>query len=101
MNLITVGDLVIDPAGHTVTHGGKPIRLTPREFDLLSILALEAGHVVSVEHILSRVWGTKYIGESQVVYVHVRWLREKIEKDPTHPQRLITVRGIGYKLEPG
>lgn len=101
MNLITVGDLVIDPAGHTVTHGGKPIQLTPREFDLLSILAFEAGHVVSVEHILSRVWGTKYIGESQVVYVHVRWLREKIEKDPTHPQRLITVRGIGYKLEPG
>jgi len=98
-NLITVGDLVIDPAAHTVTLEGKSIELTPREFDLLCTLAADAGRVVSVDHILTRVWGAEYMGESQVVYVHIRWLREKIEKDPTHPKKLLTVRGIGYKLE--
>jgi DNA-binding response OmpR family regulator len=98
-NLIKVGDLVIDAAAHTVTLAGKPIELTPREFDLLVTLATEAGRVVPVSFILNRVWGVEYMGESQVVYVHIRWLREKIEKDPTHPQKLITVRGIGYKLE--
>jgi len=98
-NLIKVGDLAIDTAAHTVTQAGKSIELTPREFDLLCLLATEAGRVVPVSHILTRVWGGEYLGESQVVYVHVRWLREKIEKDPTHPQKLITVRGIGYKLE--
>lgn len=97
-NLITAGDLVINPAAHTVTLAGKPIELTPREFDLLCMLAADAGRVCSVDYILNRVWGAEYIGESQVVYVHIRWLREKIEKDPTHPQKLITVRGIGYKL---
>lgn len=99
MNLITVGDLVIDTSAHTVILAGKPIELSPREFDLLCLLATEAGRVVSVSQILTRVWGVEYLGESQVVYVHIRWLREKIEKDPTHPQKLITVRGIGYKLE--
>jgi DNA-binding response OmpR family regulator len=100
-NLITVGDLVIDNAAHTVTLAGKPVELTPREFDLLCMLATEAGRVVPVAHILNRVWGADYLGESQVVYVHIRWLREKIEKDPTRPQKLITVRGVGYKLEVG
>lgn len=100
-NLIKAGDLVIDTAAYTVTLDGKPIKLTPREFDLLCTLATEAGRVVPVSHILNRVWGSEYLGESQVVYVHIRWLREKLEKDPTHPQKLITVRGIGYKLEAG
>jgi DNA-binding response OmpR family regulator len=61
---------------------------------------LEAGHVLSAEDLLARVWGAEYEGEPQVVYVHIRWLREKLEKDPHHPGRIITVRGVGYKLEP-
>ncbi|RME48556.1 MAG: DNA-binding response regulator [Chloroflexi bacterium] len=97
---LVVGDLVLDPAAHTVTVGGKPIDLPPREFDLLHALALEAGHVLSVDDLLARVWGAEYEGESQVVYVHIRWLREKIEENPDHPRRIITVRGVGYRLEP-
>lgn len=98
---LVVGDVVIDPAAHTVSVEGRPVELPPREFDLLHALALEAGHVVSVDDLLARVWGAEYEGESQVVYVHVRWLREKLEEDPHRPRRIITVRGVGYKLEPG
>jgi DNA-binding response OmpR family regulator len=97
---LVVGDLVIDPAAHTVTVRGQPVDLAPREFDLLHTLALEAGRVVSTDELLARVWGAEYEGEPQVVYVHVRWLREKLEETPNQPRRLITVRGVGYKLMP-
>ena len=97
---LVVGDLMIDPGAHSVTIGGQPLELTPREFDLLYTLAMEAGNVVSVDELLGRVWGAEFVGEPQVVYVHIRWLREKIEIDPNHPERIITVRGVGYKLEP-
>jgi DNA-binding response OmpR family regulator len=97
---LLVGDLVVDLAAHTVTVGGRPVELSPREFDLLHALALQAGQVVSVDDLLARVWGAEYEGESQVVYVHVRWLREKMEDDPQHPRRILTVRGVGYKLIP-
>ncbi len=95
---LQIADLVIEPKAHTVSIGGKAISLSPREFALLHALALEAGRVVSIEDLLARVWGAEYSGESQVVYVHIRWLREKIEEDPKHPKRIITVRGVGYKL---
>jgi DNA-binding response OmpR family regulator len=94
-----VGELTIDPSAHTVTLRGEPLELPPREFDLLHTLALEAGRVLSVDELLRRVWGAEYIGEPQVVYVHIRWLREKLEDDPHHPHRIVTVRGVGYKLE--
>jgi DNA-binding response OmpR family regulator len=89
---------VIDPAAHTVKLDGKLIDLTPREFDLLYTLALEAGKVISSENLLARVWGAEFAGEPQVLYVHIRWLREKLEKDPQKPKRIQTVRGIGYRL---
>lgn len=97
--VITVGDLMIDPAAHIVTRDGEPVELTPREFDLLRALAVEAGHVLTVDDLLSRVWGSEFVGQPQVVYVHIRGLREKIEKDPSHPRKILTVRGVGYKLE--
>jgi DNA-binding response OmpR family regulator len=97
---LTVGDMVIDPSAHSFVFKGQPVELTPREFDLLHALALEAGHVLSVDDLLTRVWGPEYAGEPQVVYVHIRWLREKIEEDPQHPHRILTIRGVGYKLEP-
>jgi DNA-binding response OmpR family regulator len=100
LKTLTVGDLTINASAHTVRLKGQPIELPPREFDLLYTLALEAGRVVPVEALLSRVWGAEFVGEPQVVYVHVRWLREKLEQDPHHPQRIITMRGVGYKLEP-
>ncbi len=98
--LVQVGDLVIDPAAHSVEIAGDQLELTAREFALLHALALEPGVVISVDDLLTRVWGAEFIGEPQVVYVHIRWLREKIEKDPQHPQRILNVRGVGYKLVP-
>jgi len=97
---LTVGDLSIDPLAHSVVLGGHPIDLPPREFDLLYTLALEAGHVISTSDLIARVWGAEYDGEPQVVYVHIRWLRENLEHDPNQPRRIITIRGVGYKLEP-
>jgi DNA-binding response OmpR family regulator len=97
---LTIGDLIIDPMAHTVAVGERNVELTPREFDLLYSLAQEAGHVVSVDELLARVWGAEYVGEPQVVYVHIRWLREKLEDDAAHPRRIVTVRGVGYKLVP-
>jgi DNA-binding response OmpR family regulator len=96
---LVVGDLKIDPLAHTVTLAGKDIVLSPREFDLLHTLALEPGRVFSMDELLGRVWGAEFIGQPQVVYVHIRWLREKVEKDPNHPRRILTVRGVGYKLQ--
>ena len=97
---LTVGDLFIDPAAHVVTIAGRPVELTAREFAVLHTLALQAGHIVSTDDILNRVWGAEFAGEPQVVYVNIRWLREKIEADPNAPHRLVNVRGVGYKLMP-
>ncbi len=97
---VVVGDLQIDPRAHTVHLAGQPVELSPREFDLLYVLASEAGCVLSVEDLVKRVWGAEFDGEPQVVYVHIRWLREKLEQDPHHPKRIVSVRGVGYRLEP-
>ncbi len=97
---LVVGDLEIDPNKHSVVVRGQSIDLTPREFDLLYVLAREPGRVLSVDDLLKRVWGAEFAGESQVVYVHIRWLREKLENDPRHPHRIVTIHGVGYKLQP-
>jgi len=97
-DLLVLGDLVIDPGAHAVMVGGEPAELTAREFALLHSLALEGGRVLSVDELIRRVWGAEFIGQPQVVYVHIRWLREKIEVNPNQPKRLINVRGVGYKL---
>ena len=97
---LVVGDIAIDPAAHIVTLRGQPVDLAPKAFELLRVLALNSGQVMSLNELLEQVWGAEFMGEPQVVYVHIRWLREKIEADPNHPHRIITVRGVGYKLEP-
>ncbi len=97
---IIVGDVVIDSAAHTVTLRGQPIDLAPKAFDLLRVLALNSGQVMSLDQLLDQVWGPAFLGEPQVVYVHIRWLREKLEDDPSQPRRLVTMRGVGYKLLP-
>ena len=94
---LRVGDLTIDSKAHTITIADHAIELSPREFDLLRALAQSAGHVLTTDELLARVWGEEFVGEPQVVYVHIRRLREKIEADPAHPQRVVTVRGVGYK----
>jgi DNA-binding response OmpR family regulator len=95
---LIVGDLEIDPGSHTVSLAGRELELSPREFDLLLALAEQAGKVISSEDLLGKVWGAEFVGQPQVVYVHIRWLREKLEEDPNRPQRVLTVRGVGYKL---
>jgi DNA-binding response OmpR family regulator len=97
---LTVGELVISPKSHTVILEGKDIELPRREFDLLHALALQPGRVFTVDELLGTVWGAEFVGQPQVVYVHIRWLREKIEKDANHPRRIMTVRGVGYKMVP-
>jgi DNA-binding response OmpR family regulator len=97
---IECGDVLIDIAAHIVTLRGEPVDLAPKAFDLLRVLAQNAAQVVSVDQLIEQVWGLGFAGEPQVVYVHVRWLREKLEDDPSNPKRLVTVRGVGYKLVP-
>lgn len=97
---LVVGDLVVDPVTHSVTLAGKQVELPRREFDLLHALALQPGKVFTVDELLGTVWGAEFIGQPQVVYVHIRWLREKIEHEANHPRRIVTVRGVGYKLIP-
>jgi DNA-binding response OmpR family regulator len=98
---IQVGDLTLDPEAHTVAVGKRNVDLSPREFDLLHALVQDPNRVLSVDDLLGRVWGAEFAGQPQVVYVHIRWLREKIEADPEHPRRILTVRGVGYKLSEG
>jgi DNA-binding response OmpR family regulator len=95
---LVLGDLEIDPAAHTVTLRGQPVELSAREFNLLHVLALEVGHVVPMDKLLAQVWGAEFMGEPQVVYVHIHWLRQKLEDQPNSPKRIVTVRGVGYKL---
>ncbi|HPH94521.1 MAG TPA: response regulator transcription factor [Anaerolineaceae bacterium] len=96
---LTFGDLVIDLNRHEVSLRGVPVTLKPKEFELLTFLAQNRGTALSRETVLQRVWGWDYIGDSRTVDVHVRWLREKIEADPTNPTRIVTVRGAGYRFE--
>ncbi len=93
------GDLVLDLIARRATRGGAELRLTHKEFDLLATLMRNRGAVLSRDLLLERVWGYDYGGQTKTVDVHVRWLREKIEDEPSHPRRIVTVRGVGYRFE--
>jgi DNA-binding response OmpR family regulator len=90
------GDLVVDTAAHRASRDDQALRLKPREFELLSYLVQHPNQVHSRERLLLHVWGYEYAGDTRTVDVHVRWLRGKIEPDPTNPTRIQTVRGVGY-----
>ena len=92
------GNLRIDPRSHVATLDGVTMELSPKEFALLYFLARNSGQVFSREALLDRVWGRDAFVSARTVDVHVRWLRTRIETDPTTPQRLLTVRGVGYKF---
>ena len=93
-------DLEIVPQEGTVTRNGEPIHLTKTEFRLLVELAANAGRVFSREALLEKVWGHDYFGDGRLVDVHIRRLRTKVEADPAEPRYVVTVRGLGYKLQP-
>jgi two-component system, OmpR family, response regulator MtrA len=94
---ITIKDLSIDVAGHSVTRGGTPIALTPLEFDLLVCLARKPWQVFTREVLLEQVWGYRHAADTRLVNVHVQRLRSKVEHDPENPEIVLTVRGVGYK----
>jgi len=96
---IRVGDLSIDFRRHQVSLGNSVLDLSPKEFGLLAFLAMNRGRAFSRDYLLEKVWGYDYAGDTRTVDVHIRWLRQKIEVDPAQPQRLLTVRGVGYKFE--
>jgi two-component system, OmpR family, response regulator MtrA len=94
---LTIGDLAIDVAGHSVTRSGSPISLTPLEFDLLVCLARKPWQVFTREVLLEQVWGYRHAADTRLVNVHVQRLRSKVEHDPENPEIVVTVRGVGYK----
>jgi two-component system, OmpR family, response regulator MtrA len=97
---LTIGDLVIDVPGHSVKREGLSLALTPLEFDLLVCLARRPWQVFGREELLEQVWGYRHAADTRLVNVHVQRLRSKIEKDPEHPDIVVTVRGVGYKAGP-
>jgi two-component system response regulator MtrA len=94
---LRIGDLSISVDGHSVKRNGAQIQLTPLEFDLLLALARRPWQVFSREVLLEQVWGYRHAADTRLVNVHVQRLRSKIERDPEHPEIVVTVRGIGYK----
>jgi phosphate regulon transcriptional regulator PhoB len=96
--VLEIGPLRIDPTRYEVKRNGTGVRLSRKEFDLLHFLAARPGKVFSRQSLLHNVWGADAYVEDRTVDVHVRWLREKIEADPSRPEWLLTVRGIGYKF---
>lgn len=96
---ISFGDLVIDESRREIRRNDDVLALRPKEFELLLFLARNRGIALGRSLILERVWGWDFDGGSRTVDVHIRWLREKIEVDPAHPSRILTIRGIGYRFD--
>jgi len=98
-SIIEIDDLVINFVNYTVTVDGKEVKLTPREFAILRLLAVNRGAVLSMDAIYEKVWNEPFMESKNTVMVHIRKIREKIEKDPQNPRIIKTVWGIGYKME--
>jgi len=96
---IEIDDLVIDFVRHEVTVRGALISLAPKEFDLLAMLARHRGRALRREFLLTRIWGVDFTGDERTLDVQIRWLREKIEDNPSQPTYLLTVLGVGYKMK--
>ena len=97
---LQIADVSIDVAAHSVHRGDEAIQLTPLEFDLLVALARKPRQVFTRETLLEQVWGYRHAADTRLVNVHVQRLRSKVEKDPEHPDVVVTVRGVGYKAGP-
>lgn len=93
------GRVRMDVERHTVLVAGEPVSMPLKEFDLLEYLLRNAGRVLTRGQLIDRIWGADYVGDTKTLDVHVKRLRSKIEAEPSHPQQLVTVRGLGYKFE--
>ncbi|MDE7326898.1 MAG: response regulator transcription factor [Lachnospiraceae bacterium] len=91
------GELLVNRAARTVTKGGRVIEMRAKEFELLVLLMEHRGRALGKEYIFQRIWGSGSFSEPQTLTVHIKWLREKIEEDPKHPQKILTVWGVGYR----
>ncbi|WP_419881991.1 response regulator transcription factor [Peribacillus sp. B-H-3] len=100
MDIVSIDDLLINVSTHEVIVEGREIKLTPREFAILELLARNPGHVFSTEKIYERVWNEPFYESENTVMVHIRNLREKLENNPRQPRYIKTVWGVGYKIEP-
>ncbi len=98
--LVVTSDTELDLVAHEVRRAGSLIHLRPKEFQLLAMLAAHPGRAYSRRQLLDRVWGPQHDGDPRTVDVHIRWLRSKIEPRPDAPTHLVTVRGVGYRLDP-
>ncbi len=95
--LLEVGDVRVDTDRHEVLVRGESVDLPLKEFDLLTLLMENAGRVLTRDTLIDRVWGSDYVGDTKTLDVHVKRLRSKIESEPSHPERIVTIRGLGYK----
>jgi two-component system response regulator RegX3 len=98
-DVVVVGDVSLDHQRHEVTIRGADARLPLKEFELLALLLENAGRVLTRDVLIDRVWGADYVGDTKTLDVHIKRLRSKVEEDPTHPSRIVTIRGLGYKYE--
>jgi two-component system response regulator RegX3 len=98
-DVIEVGDVRLDAARHEVAVRGERVALPLKEFELLELLLANAGRVLTRDVLIDRVWGPNYYGDTKTLDVHVKRLRAKVEEDPAHPARIVTVRGVGYRYE--
>jgi two-component system response regulator RegX3 len=98
-SVLEAGPVRMDVERHTVTVAGQEIGLPLKEFDLLEYLLRNVGRVLTRGQLIDRVWGADYVGDTKTLDVHVKRLRSKIERDPSSPQHLVTVRGLGYKYD--
>lgn len=98
---IIIDGLVINSVTHELSVDDHPVKLTPREFAILELLARNKGQVLSMEQIYAKVWKEQFLESNNTLMVHIRKIREKIEENPRKPQYLKTVWGVGYKLEKG
>lgn len=101
IGVVEVGPVRMDIERHTVSVRGEAVRLPLKEFELLELLLRNAGRVLTRGQLIDRIWGTDYIGDTKTLDVHVKRLRAKVEEDPSEPRVLVTVRGLGYKLDVG
>lgn len=97
--LLERGNLLLDLEKHRLMRGSKEYGLTPKEFVLLKLFMGRAGQTISRKTLMKEVWDTDYLGDTRTLDVHIRWVREKIEENPSRPQALLTVRGQGYRLQ--
>jgi two-component system response regulator RegX3 len=96
--VLASGDLVLDPDRHEVSLRGQPLDLPLKEFEVLQLLLERAGRVVTRDQLIDEVWGHDYVGDTKTLDVHIKRLRSRIETDPSAPERILTVRGVGYKI---